>query len=48
VTEELKVIISKDLLDSKQSATSIIGDGEGRDSWILRKSDDYLSDSTVS
>jgi len=49
--EELEVIISKDenhLLDSKQSTASIFSAGEDRGSWILRKSEDYLPDSTGS
>jgi hypothetical protein len=49
MTEELEVIISKDekyLLDSKQSAASIFGVGEGRCSWILRNSGDYLPGNT--
>jgi len=45
------VIISNDykyLLDSKHSAASIFGVGEGRGSWILINSGDYLPDRTVS
>jgi hypothetical protein len=51
MTEELEVIISKYekyLLNSKQSAASLFGVGEGRGSWILRNSGDYLTDSTGS
>jgi len=51
MTEELEVIISNDekhSLDSKQSAVSIFGVGEGRGSWILRYSGDYIPDSAGS
>jgi hypothetical protein len=51
VAEELEVIISNDekyLVDSKQFAAYIFSVGEGRGSWILRNSGDYLPDSTGS